>query len=92
MEIPTDYNFHRKKLINGTSKMKELNRIVVDFVELRVIKDNGSQWCEILEAGKWIRASAANLHLLSNDKKIHNWLNQHFYSPNITLKFSVDKK
>jgi uncharacterized membrane protein YgaE (UPF0421/DUF939 family) len=60
--------------------MKEVNSIVVDSIELRIMKGNQSQWCEIFESGKWSRMSAVKLHQLSFDKKVYDWLNQHLNS------------
>ena len=56
--------------------MKEVNRIVFDSIELRIMKGNQGQWCEILESGKWSRTSAVKLHQFSFYKEVYNWLNQ----------------
>jgi hypothetical protein len=57
--------------------MKEINRIMVDSTELRIMKGNQGQWCEIFKSDKWSRMSAMKLHQLSFDKKVYEWLNQH---------------
>jgi hypothetical protein len=67
--------------------MKELNRIVVGFTELRIMEGNKGKWCEIFESGNWNRISATTLHQLSFDKRIYNWLNQHYYSLIYMQKF-----
>ena len=59
--------------------MNEVNRIVVDLTELRIMKSDQGKWCEIFESGKWNRISATQLHQLSFDNEINNWLNQHYY-------------
>ena len=50
---------------------------MVDSTELRIMKGNQGQWCEIFESDKWSRMSAVKLHQLSFDKKVYDWLNQH---------------
>lgn len=62
--------------------MEEVSRIVVDSIELRIMKGDRGQWCEIFEFGKWSRISAVKLHQLSFDIKVYDWLNQHFNSTN----------
>ncbi len=63
-----------------TKQLNETNRIVVDLIELRVMKNEQSHWCEIFESGEWNRISATKLHQLSFDKTIYEWLNQHYNS------------
>ncbi len=70
--------------------MKEVNRIGVGLTELRIMKDEQGQWCEILQSGEWNRVSAIELHQLSFDKSVYEWLNQHYFSPNYIQKFPDD--
>ena len=60
--------------------MKEINRIVVDLIELRIMKGDQVQWCEIFESDRWRQVSAIELHQLSFDKRIYGWLNQYLHS------------
>ncbi len=66
--------------------MEEVNRIVVDSIELRIMKGNQGQWCEIFESGRWDRISATKLHELSFDKRVYDWINQQHNSQNIYSK------
>jgi hypothetical protein len=70
--------------------MKEVNRIDVGLTELRIMKDEQGQWCELFEAGEWNRVSATKLHQLSFNKSVYEWLNQHYFSPNYIEKFPDD--
>jgi hypothetical protein len=72
--------------------MKEINRFVVDSIQLRIMNYDGKQWCEILESNRWSRVSAVKLHQLSFDKKVYGWLNQHYYSTNFTHNFYDNNK
>jgi hypothetical protein len=72
--------------------MKELNRIVVGAAQLRIMESDKSQWCEILESGKWDRISALKMHELSFDKKIYSWLHLHYYSSNYIQRFPNNNK
>jgi hypothetical protein len=71
--------------------MEEVNRIVVDSIELRIMKDNQRQWCEIFESGSWNRITAVKLHELSFDKRIYGWLDQHLKSTGNIQKLPDDK-
>lgn len=66
--------------------MNEVNRIAVGLIELRIMKGGESQYCEMFESGKWSRVSAIKLHQLSFDKKVYDWLNQHYNSANNTQR------
>ena len=70
--------------------MKEVNRIGVGVTELRIMKDDQGQWCEILESGEWIRVPATKLHQLSFDKTVYEWLSEHYFSPSYIQKFPDD--
>jgi hypothetical protein len=69
-------------------KMEEVNRIVVDSIELRMMKGNQGQYCKIFESGKWSRISAVKLHQLSFDKKVYDWLKEHLNSTDNIQKLS----
>jgi hypothetical protein len=71
--------------------MKEVSRIVVDLIELRMIKGDQVQWCEIFESGRWNRISAVKLHQLSFDKRVYDWLNQHLNSTDNIQKLPDSK-
>jgi hypothetical protein len=71
--------------------MKEINRIVVDFNELRIMKGDQVQWCEISEFGRWRQVSAIELHQLSFDKRVYGWLNQ-YLKPTDNIQKLPDNK
>ena len=44
------------------------------------MKDNERKWCEIFESNKWNRLSVLELHQMTFDKRLYDWLDQHYYS------------
>jgi hypothetical protein len=70
----------QQKELKEQEAVNEVNRIDAGLTQLRIMKGNEKQWCEILEFGEWNRISATKLHQLSFDKTINDWLNQHYYS------------
>lgn len=85
------YKIFNKDVIKRGIKMKEINRIVVDLIELRIMKDDQVQWCEIFESDRWRQVSAIELHQLSFDKRVYDWLNQHFNSTDNIKKLPDNK-
>ncbi len=85
------YKIFNKDVFTREGKMEEANRIVVDSTELRIMKGNRGQWCEIFESGKWSRISAVKLHQLSFDKRVYDWLNQHLNSTDNIQKLPDNK-
>ena len=71
--------------------MKEVSRIVVDLIELRIMKGDQVQCCEIFESGTWNRISAVKLHQLSFDKRVYDWLSQHLNSTDNIQKLPDNK-
>ncbi|HVG40673.1 MAG TPA: hypothetical protein VM888_03600 [Chitinophagaceae bacterium] len=75
--------------------MKEISRMVVGLIAVRIMKHNESQWYEMfesntsnrLEVTKWRRIDATKLHLLRFDRRIEDWLNQHNNSEDNGLQF-----
>jgi hypothetical protein len=59
----------------GLTQMKEVSRIVVGSNQLRIMKNDESKWCEIFEFGNWKRLTPTELHQLSFDSRIDDWLN-----------------
>ena len=76
--------------MNG--KMKEINRIVVGLVALRLMKDSEKQWCEVFEFNKWKRIDSDRLHQLSFDQRVTDWLYQHNNSENNNVNFFSRKE
>jgi hypothetical protein len=82
--------------------MKEVNRIVVGLVALRLMKDGETQQYEIFESNKmnkldkteWKKIDLTRLHQLSFDKRVQDWINQHKNSDDNVLNFpaGVSKK
>jgi hypothetical protein len=70
--------------------MREVSNIAVDSIQLRVMESKENKWCEILECGNWSIISATKLHELSFNKKVYDWLNQYFHSPNYSQIMPVD--
>ena len=85
------YKIFNKNVVTTGVKMEEINRIVVDLIELRIMKGDKVQWCEIFESGRWNRISAVKLHQLSFDKRIYDWLNQHLNSTDNIQKLPDNK-
>lgn len=57
--------------------MKEVSKILIGSIELRLMKNAEYRYIEIFESGKWSKITATKLHQLSFDKKVENWLNNH---------------
>jgi hypothetical protein len=57
-------------------KMKEINRIVIGLVALRLMEDSEKRWYEIFESNKWNRIDSDRLHQLSFDQRVIDWLYQ----------------
>jgi hypothetical protein len=85
------YKIFNKNVIKRGIKMKEINRIVVDLIELRIMKDDQMQWCEIFESDSWRQVSAIELHQLSFNKIVYDWLNQHLNSTDSIQKLPDNK-
>jgi hypothetical protein len=60
--------------------MKEVSRIVVGLTALRIIQNEENYSCEMFQSSEWIELSPTKVHQLSFDKKICDWLNQHYHS------------
>jgi hypothetical protein len=80
--------------------MKEVSRIVIGLIALRIMKNGESQWFEIfesnkrnrLEVTKWKRIVATKLHQLSFDSRVEDWLKQHKNSEDNILLFPNNKR
>ncbi len=67
---------------------KEITRIDDGLTTLRVVQVGESLFCEKFESNKWSKLTTLKLHELSFNKKIYEWLNEHYNSQNNVLKFS----
>ncbi|HVG42599.1 MAG TPA: hypothetical protein VM888_13385 [Chitinophagaceae bacterium] len=75
--------------------MKEVSRIVVGLIALRIMNDGENQWYEMFESStsnrmqvtKWKRIDVTKLHQLSFDRRIEDWLKQHNNSEDNVLQF-----
>ena len=66
--------------------MKEVYRIVVGLVALRITQDEDQTKCEMFEEGKWIELIPKRVFQLASDKRISDWLVK--YYPQYTAKDS----
>jgi hypothetical protein len=67
------------------SNVKEISRLVIGILALRIVQKAESVYCERFAAGKWNRLSANELHELFFDKKIRLWFETHSQSSNDNL-------
>ncbi len=59
---------------------KEITRIDVGLITLRVVQVGESLFCEKFESNKWNKLTPLKLHELSFNKRIYEWLNKHYNS------------
>jgi predicted nucleotidyltransferase len=75
--------------------MKEISRIVIGLVALRLMRNGETRWYEIFESDKtngqdeneWKRINPTRLHQLSFDARVYDWLNQHKNFKDNVLEF-----
>lgn len=60
--------------------MKEISRIVVGITALRLVEENGVSRCERFENGNWTKLTPTKLQELSFDRRIQEWLDNHYHS------------
>ena len=58
--------------------MREVSRIVIGCVALRLVQNADVRWCEKFEAGDWVMFTPEMLCEKTFDDRIKSWLNENY--------------
>jgi hypothetical protein len=59
------------------SHLKEISRIVIGIIALRIVQNGESVYFEKFDSNKWAKISSSQIQELFSNKEIRKWLEKH---------------